>query len=167
LEPHFESPDDEPEVDSRPTQDFRSLDDIAESAGPPIPTVPRIAPEETEVEVAAPEPGEDEAPVAAAEEDDEDEDESDRRQRIAERVAETGGFDAFGSQPLRSPSLGDEPPYVEHKASSGSISVEDDGTTLGNQTASTAAPTTPYSVVQQGGGATAANEEDDGNDGKY
>ncbi len=159
--PHSESPD-ELEVDSRPSQSLVSPDDIGELAVPSIPTQ-----EETEVgEVVVPEP--DEAPVAPAEEDDEDE--TARRHRIAERVAKTGGFNPFGGQLMRSPTLGDEPPSVEREVSGEAIPVESEETTLQGQPAALAAPSIPYSVFQQGGNATVLDkegEDDDGNDGKY
>jgi len=139
-----------------------SPDDIGELAVPSIPTQ-----EETEVgEVVVPEP--DEAPVAPAEEDDEDE--TARRHRIAERVAKTGGFNPFGGQLMRSPTLGDEPPSVEREVSGEAIPVESEETTLQGQPAALAAPSIPYSVFQQGGNATVLDkegEDDDGNDGKY
>jgi hypothetical protein len=131
--------------------------------------VSRITQEETEVEpVVVPELDEDETPVAQAEE--EDEDETARRQRVAERVAKMGGFNPFGGQPMRSPTLEDEPSDVERKESSGAIPIESEGMTLQSQPAATAEPPIPYSVFQLGGSATVNEEgdgDDDGNDGEY
>jgi hypothetical protein len=84
-----------------------------------------------------------------------------------------GGFNPFGGQPIRSPSLGDEPPHVERKLSGGEVPVESEGITPQDQPAAVAqtAPPIPYSVIQQGGSATGVNEDgdgdDDGYDGKY
>jgi myosin tail region-interacting protein MTI1 len=168
LDFHSESPD-ELEVEPRPKQGLPSPDDVAESVVPSIPAVPRITQEETEVEtVVVPEYNEDEASVAPAEE--EDEDETARKQRIAECVAKMGGFNPFGGQPMRSPSLEDEPSDVERKGSGEVIPVEGEGTTLQSEPAALAAPTIPYSVFQQDGSATVNEEgddDDDGNDGKY
>jgi myosin tail region-interacting protein MTI1 len=168
LGPHTESPD-ELEVDARPKQDILSPEDIGPSVVPSIPAVSRITQEEAEVEpVVVPGLNEDEAPVAPAEE--EDEDETARRQRVAERVAKMGGFNPFGGQPMRSPTLEEEPSDVERKRSGGVIPVESEGTTLQSHPAATAELPIPYSVFLQGGSATVNEEggdDDDGNDGKY
>jgi len=168
LSPHTESPD-ELEVDARPKQDILSPEDIGESIVPSIPAVSRITQEEKEVEpVVMPGLNEDETPVAPAEE--EDEDETARTQRVAERIAKMGGFNPFGGQPMRSPTLEDEPSDVERKGSGGVIPIESKGTTLQSQPAATAELPIPYSVFLQGGSATVNEEgddDDDGNDGKY
>ena len=166
LGPHTESPD-ELEVDARHKQDILSPEDIGESIVPSIPAVSRIT-QETEVEpVVVPGLNEDETPVAPPEEDDDDE--TARRQRVAERVAKMGGFNPFGGQPMRSPTLEDEPSDVERKGSGGVIPVESEGTTLQSQPAATA--DLPIPVFLQGGSATVDEEGDDdgdnGNDGKY
>lgn len=169
LVPHSESPDDF-EVESRTAQSLQSLDNVGEPAVPSSPTVLQTTQEETEAERV--EPDEDEAPVEPAEEvgEEEDKDETARKERIAERVAKMGGFNPFGGQPMRSPSLGDEPPHVERKLSGREVPVESEGTTPQDQAAAQATPPIPYSVSQQGGSATGVNEddeEDDGYDGKY
>ena len=170
LVPHSESPDDF-EVESRTAQSLQSLDNVGEPAVPSSPTVLQTTQEETEAERV--EPDEDEALVGPAEEvgEEEDEDETARKERIAERVAKMGGFNPFGGQPMRSPSLGDEPPHVERKLSGGGeVPVESEWNTPQDQAAAQATPPIPYSVSQQGGSATGVNEddeEDDGYDGKY
>jgi hypothetical protein len=81
-----------------------------------------------------------------------------------------GGFNPFGGQPMRSPSLGDEPPHVERKLSGGELPVESEGTTSQDQPAAQATPPIPHSAVQQGGSATGVNndgDDDDGYDGEY
>jgi len=172
LVPQTESPD-ELEVESRPAQGLQFPDNVGEQAVPSVPTVPQTTQEDTEAERAVtPEPDEDEALFGPTEEgsEEEDEDETARRQRIAERVGKMGGFNPFGGQPMRSPSLGDEPPLVERKLSGGEVPVESEGTTLRGQPAAQATPPIPDSAFQQGGSATGVNEDDDdddGYDGKY
>lgn len=171
LVSHTESPD-ELEVESRPAQSLRSPDNVGEQAVSSVPTVPQTTQEETEAETAVtPEPDTDEALFGPTEEGGEEEDEGEiaRRKRIAERVAKMGGFNPFGGQPMRSPSLGDEPP-VERKLSGGEVLVENEGTTPQNQPAAHATPPIPHSAFQQGGSATGVNEDgDDGDayDGEY
>ena len=174
LAPHSESPG-ELEVESRRAQGLQSPDSFGEPAVPLVPTVPQTTQEEAEAEaerVVVPEPDKDEAPVGPTEEggEEEDEDETARKQPIAERVAKMGGFNPFGGQPVRSPSLADEPPHVERKLSGGEVPVESEGTTPQDQLATQATPPIPYSVFEQGGSATGMNEDDDdddGYDGKY
>ncbi|KAH9969885.1 hypothetical protein BC827DRAFT_1163703 [Russula dissimulans] len=155
---------DEPEMDTRPTQDLQSPDDAAEPAAPSIPPTSRISQEEVSKEVVVPERGGDETPGLVAEDEDEAEDETTRRQRIAERVAKTGGFNPFGGRPPLPPTPGEGPP-VEGRASEEDIPVE--GTAFDDHPATPAAPSNSYSVSHLGGGATAFDGEDDGNDGKY
>jgi len=153
---------DEPEIDTRPTQDLQSPDDAATPAALSIPPTSRISQEEVSKEVVVPEPGEDETPGLVAE--DEAEDETTRRQRIAERVAKTGGLNPFGGQPPLPPTPGEEPP-VEGRVSEEDVHVE--GTAFDDHPATPSAPSVSYSVSHLGGGATAFDGEDDGNDGKY
>jgi len=170
LVPHSESPD-EFEVESTTAQGLQSLDNVDEPAVPSVPTVPQTTEEEIEAErVVVPEPDEDEAPVGPAEEgggeeEDKDEDETARKEHVAQCVAKMGGFNPFGGQPMRSPSLGDEPPHVERKLSGEEVPVESEGATPQDQAATQATPPIPYSVFQQGGSATGVNEDDEGDDG--
>ena len=169
LVPHSESPD-ELEVESSPAQSLQFPDDVRELAAPSVPTAPQTTQEETQAErVVVPEPDEYDDFVEEGRE--EDEDEMARKQHIAERVANMGGFNPFGGQPIRSPSLGDDPPHVERKLSGGEVPVESEGITPQDQPAAHTTPPIPYSVFQQGGSATGVNEDgdgdDDGYDGKY
>ena len=170
LVPHSKSPD-ELEVQSSPAQSLQFPDNVGESAVPSVPTVPQTTQEETEAgRVVVPEPDEYDAFVEERGEE-EDEDETARKQHIAERVANMEGFNPLGGQPIRSPSLGDEPPHVERKLSGGEVPVESEGITPEDQPAAQTTPPIPYSVFQQGGSATGVNEDgdgdDDGYDGKY
>lgn len=160
-DPRTESPgvsqvDSSTKHDSLGPDDPVELDDSSEL---------RVPPEESEFEEAtAHVPSE--GGVSVTEE--EEEDETTRRQRIAERVSETGEYNSFGRQPTTSPPLDETTTlHVERKLSVDTLPEGTGDSTLESQPLQLGAPLVSHSVYQQGGSANAVNDEDGGDNGKY
>jgi hypothetical protein len=152
----------ESQVDSNTKHDYLSPDDPIELDVPSELRVPR---DESEFEEAtAHEPSGDGVSVV----EEEEEDETTRWQPIAERVSETGEFDASGGRLVTSPPLDETTTlHVERKLSVDTLPEGTGDSTLESQPLQLGTPFASHPVYQQGGSANVVNDEDGGDNGKY